>query len=434
MKNLMKKDLSAVGLLETIRQTFDKITDKAKNPSISLSDCLMSGLAIFSLKYPSLLQFDHDRNKEITINNLKTLYGIEKAPCDTYLRERLDEIDPDLLKKSYNKVLAKIQRGKILENYTYYDGHYLVALDGTGFFSSSEIHCDNCCEKHHRNGRTTYYHKMLGAVLVHPNQKVVFPFCPEPILKQDGTTKNDCEMNASKRLLPRLRREHPHLKMIIIEDALSSTEPHLNLLKELNMSYIIGVKPTSHKYLFECSKTTKGLSFEETDSQGTRHRYYCVNKISLNESKQDCEVNFLNYQEIKKTGEEHHFSWITNIPITKNNAYKIMRGGRARWKIENETFNTLKNQGYNFEHNFGHGNNHLSTVFGYLMMLAFLIDQAQQQSCIYFKRALEKCKSKRYLWISMQSFFKSYFIESWKTLYDSITYGHKGAKLTVNTS
>ncbi len=122
---------------------------------------------------------------------------------------------------------AQLQRGKGLEGFAYLDGHYLLSLDGTGYFSSSTIHCPQCGEKHHRNGTITYYHQMLGAVLVHPDRSEVFPLAPEPILKRDGARKNDCERDAAKRLLTDLRREHPHLKLIVIEDGLASNAPHI---------------------------------------------------------------------------------------------------------------------------------------------------------------------------------------------------------------
>jgi hypothetical protein len=70
--------------------------------------------------------------------------------------------------------------------------------------------------------------------------------------------------------------------------------------------------------------------------------------------------------------------------------YELERAGWTRWKIENETFNTLKNQGYNLEHNYGHGNKNLCSVFGILMMLAFLVDQIQQACCKLFQAALIK--------------------------------------------
>ena len=211
----LRQALSAPGLLRTARQCFLQIPDKP-SCAIPLVDHLMSGLALFGLKYPSLLQFDEDRRAGTTPANLKALYGIEQAPGDTRFRERLDEVDPWALRPLYKHLFSQLQRGKGLEGFSYLDGHYLLFLDGTGYFSSSKVHCAQCGEKHHRNGTVTFYHQMLGAVLVHPDCKEVIPLAPEPILKQDGAKKNDCERNAAKRLLMDLRREHPHLKLIVI--------------------------------------------------------------------------------------------------------------------------------------------------------------------------------------------------------------------------
>ena len=138
----------------------------------------MSGLAVFGLKYPSLLQFERGHTDETTRHNLKSLYGIEQAPSDTWLRERLDELNPRYLRRTYTGLFKQLQRGKGLEGFTYLDDHYLLSIDGTGYFSSSTIHCGQCCKKTHRNGEVTWYHQLLGAVLVHPSHKEVFSFGP----------------------------------------------------------------------------------------------------------------------------------------------------------------------------------------------------------------------------------------------------------------
>jgi hypothetical protein len=431
----MKKHTSIPGLLKRVRSGFAKIIDTSTTRSkITLTDCLMSGLAVFGLKMPSLLEFDEHRDDEVIRHNLKMLYQIEKAPCDTYLRERLDNIDPSLLRKPFNRVFSALQRQKVLERFTYYENHYLVSLDGTGCFSSHKVHCESCCVKNHKNGSKTYYHQMLGAVLVHPDEKTVIPLAPEPILKQDGHKKNDCERNAAKRLLEAIRCEHPHLKMIIVEDALYANAPHINLIKQLNMRYIIGVKPDDHAYLFEFIKSVKMQEKEERDSDGTLHRYRWFNSAPLNDSNADCEINFLDYEEISPKGEVQHFTWVTDIPLTESTVRLVMKGGRARWKIENETFNTLKNQGYHFEHNFGHGYQYLSTVMAMLMFLAFLIDQAQETCCELFQRALKKAKRRSRLWRKMQGLFTEYFILSWEALFEAIIHKHNRGTLGADTS
>ena len=245
-----RKHLSIEGLLREARRVFAQVPDEPGH-AIPLVDDLMSGLAVFGLKYPSLLQFDKDRSAETKRANLKALYGIARAPCDTRLRERLDEVDPRQLRPLYQTLFSPFSAARGWRGSSYLDGHYLLSLDGTGYFSSPTIHCPQCCEKHHRNGTITYYHQMLGAVLVHPDHQEVFPLAPEPILKQDGAAKNDCERNAGKRLLADVRREHPHLKLIVIEDGLASNAPHIRWLQELDLRFILGAKPDDHQFLFE---------------------------------------------------------------------------------------------------------------------------------------------------------------------------------------
>lgn len=431
----MKKHLSVPSLLKRVRSQFEKVREERKScVKIPLVDCLMSGLAVFSLKMPSLLQFDEQLSVERVQHNLKTLYQIEKAPCDTYLRERLDEVHFTFLRKSFNRVFSALQRQKVIERYKYYEDRYLISLDGTGCFSSHQVHCESCCVKNHKDGSKTYYHQMLGCVMVHPDEKTVIPLAPEPILKQDGTRKNDCERNAAKRLLESLRREHPHLKVIIVEDALSANAPHITLIKKLDMRFIISVKPDDHAYLFEFVNAVKMQEKEERDSDGTIHCYRWYNKAPLNDTHADCEINFLDYEEISPAGKRQHFTWITDIPLLSSTVRLIMRGGRARWKIENETFNTLKTQGYHFEHNFGHGYKYLSTVMAMLMFLAFLIDQAQETCCEFFLRALKKLKKRKRLWEDMRGLFTHFYILSWPDFYEAMANESYGGILGANTS
>lgn len=385
-----RKYLSADGLLDVVRHSLRKEKlDELQNARYSWQDCIMSGLAIFGFKCPSLLQFEEQKSTEPFIRrNLRTLYGVHKAPSDTCLRQRLDQLSPHHLRRSFKSIFAYLQRGKVLETYRYLEGHYIVSIDGTGQFSSNKVHCHNCCEKTHRHSDDiTYYHQMLGASLVHPDQKVVIPLAPEPIVKGDGSSKNDCERNASKRLLRDLRREHPHLKLLIVEDALASNYPHLSLLDSLSMAYIIGVKPGDHAYLFEWIKDLPGEQHTLTEEHDTRHTFHFYHDAPLNDTHYDYRVNVLTYTETDKKGRQKHFSWVTKLPLSMENVYEVMRAGRSRWRIENETFNTLKNQGYHFEHNYGHGNENLCSVMTMLMMLAFLIDQVQQLCCKPYQQA-----------------------------------------------
>lgn len=422
------------GLLANIRDVFSKIPRAVKRQTISLTDCLMSALAMFGMKSPSLLAFDGPRLGCTIRHNLQTLYEVTNPPSDTHMREVLDEVDPKLLRETFLSVFHEAQRGKLLERYTFLD-EYLCLVDGTEIFNSEKVHCKNCCKKEHQDGRVTYHHQMLGAVLAHPDKRQVIPLCPEPILKQDGTTKNDCERNAFHRFLIDLKREHPRLALTICSDALSATAPHINELKSLGYNFIIVAKPDGNRTLYEW---VKGITREVKITVGkNKYIFRYLNNVPLNNTKDAPNVNFFEceWAEIKgRQVQKGRCGWVTGHKITDKDLYELMRGGRARWKIENETFNTLKNQGYQFEHNFGHGNKNLHTVFAFLMMLAFLMDQVQEATCGLFQKAMEHKRTRRAFWEAMRAFFYTYFIDSWQDLFTALGPGFKGAKLVINTS
>ena len=421
-----RKHLSADALFRLVHTGFDHIPDyRPADVDIALPDVLMSAFAMFSLKAPSLLAFDKERAE----GNLHTIYGIQRVPCDTYMREILDLVSPKWLRPVFTSVFRQLQRGKALEALTFLDGHYLLALDGTEYFSSKTIHCASCLHRVHRNGSITYTHQMLGAAIIHPDQRAVIPLMPEPIVNRDGTSKNDCERNAAKRFVAKLRQDHPHLKFIVTEDSLSSNAPHIATLQAYDLHYILGVKDGDHAYLFQqvqaAEHAGRVTSYERHDrAAGLVHRFRFLNNVSLNASNVEVRVNFIEYWEMGQD-KVQHFSWITDLRVTTRNVFHLMRGGRARWKIENETFNTLKNQGYHFEHNYGHGEQQLSVVFAMLMMLAFLVDQAQQLGCAWFRAVWLKLGSKRLLWERMRALFYTYALMSMRQLFEALLYGFK---------
>jgi hypothetical protein len=439
----IRNDLNADVLFKMIRGEFKKIPEfRNGEVDITIADALMSGFAMFSLKDSSLLQFDNRRKEPAEVENLKKVFGISVVPCDTRMREINDEIDPmKYISPTFKKIFGKIQRGKILEPFMFYEGCYLLNVDGTGVFSSKKNHSPFCMEKKSKKtGVITYYLQMLGASIVHPDFREVIPLCPEMIMKKDGETKNDCERNAAKRFFEQLRKDHPHLKLIINEDALNPNAPHIRDMEQYDLHYILGVKPGDHEFLFDEVMTAvdekRTIEFIRIDKEHAdiRHQFRILNQVSLNKSNKESRVNFLEYWEKSEKSEKpnqitYHNSWITDFTLTEDNAHTIMRGGRARWKIENETFNTLKNQGYNLEHNYGLGKKNLAVVFIMLMMSAFLVDQTQQLCCSLFKSVWKKLGSKKLLWETIRSYFKTYLISSMELLYRALLYGYRAQNL-----
>ena len=423
-------------LLACVRKALAAIPDHRQDAkcTITLVDALMSGLALFALKFPSLLKFDEQRHEDHIRHNLETLYGVTRAPCDTQLRDILDPVEPTTLHAAFRALFDVVQASPALDRYRFLDQCWLVSIDGTGQYSSSAICCPDCASKQSRSGETLYYHQMVAAAVVHPDRQTVIPLIPEPILRHDGKTKNDCELTAVTRLITRLRQDYPKWPILVVEDALFAKGPHLKLLKEKNIEFIIGVKEGDHTSLFEAVKaheeneTMEGV-VQYDKKRDITHIFRFVNGLELNKSHPDVKVNFLEYVELEGNRLCARFTWVTSLEITEDNCYEIMRGGRARWKVENETFNTLKNQGYRFEHNYGHGREHLATNLALLMMLAFFIDQIQELAGDLFQRARQRFRSRTSLWERMRALFVGYFIDDWEIFWSAIIRGHQVARL-----
>ena len=236
--------------------------------------------------------------------------------------EQLDEIDPRALRPMFTAIFREVQRGKLLEEYRFLNG-YLLSLDGTQIFESEDVHCEHCCRKEHKDGRITYHHNILAGAIVSPGKPQVIPLCPEPITKQDGSSKNDCERNASYRFLADLKKEHPHLALTIVCDALSANAPYVNKLRDLGYDFILNTKPDGNRSLFNW---VRGISLDELKMAAGKNRYHFrfINDVPLNDTKQAPTVNFLECDVIEIVGKKEvrkHFSWVTSHKISKENVY-----------------------------------------------------------------------------------------------------------------
>jgi hypothetical protein len=268
----------------------------------------------------------------------------------------------------------------------------------------------------------------------------VIPLMPEPMVKHDGTENNDGARNAAQRFVARVRQDHPHLKCIITEDSLSSNAPHIETMHAHGLHYLLGGKEGEHAYLCQqgqaAEHTGRVTYYERHDrAAGVVHRCRFVNDLALNASHTDVQVTVIESWAMG-AARAQHFSWMTDWRVTKGNVYRLMRGGRARWTIDNETFNTLNNQGSNFAHTYGHGAQHLSVVFALLMMLAFLVDQTQQRCCALFQAVWAKLGSQRMLWERMRALCYDYACASMRQRFEALLYGFKKSSplLTMDSS
>ncbi len=411
--------LRFLSLREVLTSHIDDIADRrqAAKVNFALRDCYLSGFAMFYLQDPSLLEFQRRFQETIQSNNLSTVFGVEQIPADTQLRELIDTHPYEPLLAVYGQWFHRLRQARLLERYQVMDGHYLITIDGSGYFGSEHICCSKCLSKQRRDGSRHYSHQILQATLVHPEMKQVIPLAPEFIRNTDGTTVQDCETKAGKRLLRKIRDRHRQLPAIIVADSLYSNQPFIEALIARRFSFILSAKPSDHKSLYqdiEGMRAGKLLDqVQYTDPRGRTHHYEWVNELPLNGRADSLQVNFLEYRLMRDGKVTYRGAWVTDLPIDEQNVQQIVRAGRSRWKIENEGFNTLKNHGYHLEHNFGHGKHNLAEAFFVLNLLAFFAHQIFELVDRLYQQARAGFSARTEFWNAIRGAFALLLFESW---------------------
>ena len=419
-----KKHLCFSSLREGLSEAFEQIVDErqAKKVSITLHDALMSGFACMYFQDPSLLQFQKRMQEDQHRNNLNTLFAVQEIPKETQMREIIDGISSNYFRRIFQDFYLRLQRGKHLEQYQVFKNLYYFPMDGSEFFSSKEVHCEQCLSKEHKEGEKTYSHQVLQGGIMHPRCSEVIPFMPEQISNSDGTTKQDCEMNAAKRMITKVREAFPQLGLIMGGDALFSKQPIIKDVLALRMHYLFAAKPTDHKYMMEWLEAYPELNQTHfTDDKAREHHYEWMTEVPLTGEKDSLIVNFLRctIRGKNKSGEEdvlYRNSWVTDFSVSKENIKTLVETGRCRWKNENECFNVMKNHGYYMEHNYGHGKKNLAFNFYLLTLLAFFFHQIFELTDKQYQACREKFGSKKHLWEKLRAWIDIIIFETWEQL------------------
>ena len=417
-----KKNLSFGALRKMLSGRFLEIPEFRQEAKVEheVHDVLMSGFAMMFYQDSSLLQFQQKLQEAIRKNNLETLFQVASIPKDSQMREVIDEVESRELEPLFEDFLRPLQRGKHLEGYRVLRDYYLISLDGSEYFSSDKIHCSGCLKKETKKGKVWYEHQIVQAALMHPDKRQVLPLAPEEVKNTEGRDKQDCEIEAGKRLARKIRRSHFKLRIILVGDSLYSKQPFMEELAEERMRYVLVVKEDDHKLLMEWVGEQRQLKevsrLEVKDKKGRLHIYEWINEVPLNGNKKTLWVNYFEYWLVHEGKVTYHNSWVTDFTVDKGNVRELVRIGRCRWKIENETFNTLKNQGYHIEHNFGHGKKHLSMNFFLLNLLAFFMHQIFELTDLLYQECRRAFGSRRNLWDHLRSSIHLLIFPDWESL------------------
>lgn len=351
------------------------------NTRYTIQDAVLGAFGIFFTQSPSFLEYQRRLQHTTGHHNAQTLFGVEKFPCDNQIRTLIDPIHPSYFDPIFVEVFERLAQHHLFDSFRVLGEQLLVAMDGTHYFSSKALSCQNCLRRQLSNGQTLYYHPAITPVVVCPGRSQVIALPPEYIMPQDGHDKQDCEQMAGKRWLCKHANAIAPHHVTLLGDDLYSKQPFCALALEKDCNFILVCKPDSHPTLYERLafwQANDGIAACESRHWNGRFtevsQYRLLNDVLLLDGKDALSVNWCEITVINaKTGEQlYHNSFITNHRVTAENVAAVAQAGRGRWKIENENNNVLKTKGYHVEHNFGHGQQYLAAVMLSLNLLAFL--------------------------------------------------------------
>lgn len=370
-------------LVGELRSCLAALPDKriGTNTQYSMETIGLSAFSVFFTQSPSFLAHQRTMEQNKGSSNAQTLFQVDKIPTDNHIRDMLDPVEPETIYPVYDRVYEAFEEQGILDTFRSVHNTRLIALDGTWYFSSQSgnVQCPNCSRIEHKNGEITNYHSTITPVIVGPGKPYAIPLRPEFITPQDGNTKQDCEINAGKRWLDKNGEFYNTGNDTILGDDLYAHQPFCRRTLQNNYHFIFTCKPKSHKYLYQWLELleegkdihTVKMRIKNKKNKWEQHTYRCINNVPLAEGEGAMKVNWCEATITYKGKQTYHNAFITDWKITEKNVAGIVAAGRARWKIENENNNTLKNRGYHLEHNFGHGKKHLSSLLAALNILAF---------------------------------------------------------------
>lgn len=368
-------------MVSSLKLAMSKFPDSrtGKNTQYDVMDAASGAFSVFFTQCPSFLSYQNLLQKKYGLSNAQTLFGMREIPSDNQIRNLLDGVMPDNLSSVFVDCFNAVKRSGHLNTFRVELGKthadLLIALDGTQYFSSTDLSCDNCSTKV-KDEETTYSHSVVTPTIVAPGVSKVISLQPEFITPQDGDKKQDCEIKASKRWLASKVLFYGEKDITFLGDDLYAHEPFCKELLEQQYNFIFVCKPDSHKTVYEW---VKGITTKKVEDRfdGKTHQIYTYNYVEgvpLREGEDALLVNFIEVIVKDRTSGKqlYHNAFITNHSLTDTLIPLIINCGRARWKIENENNNTLKKQGYNLEHNFGHGRKYLASLLATLNIIAFL--------------------------------------------------------------
>jgi hypothetical protein len=391
-----------------------------------MADIGIAAFSLFFMQHPSFLAFQRTLHENVGRDNTQTLFGMEKIPTDNHIRNMLDGVDPKHFDQDFFFILDEASNtAPVVKNVL--DGHTLIALDGSEYFCSRKLSCPSCSKRERSDGGTENFHSFLGAAVVKPGERNVFCLPPEFIQPQDGAKKQDCELRAAQRWFERVGQNCKKYNPVYLGDDLYAKHDLCSMILRSENSFIFTCKDTSHKTLAEFRQglpLSTHSAFGGKGDEKREYRYSWLCDLPIRDGAEALLVNWFDVTIVNPKGKTtYHSSFITNLTPSRDNIVELVACARSRWKIENETFNVLKNNGYHLEHNFGHGRQTLSAMLVTLNLLAFSMHTACDAVEAQWQQAREVCGTRNRLFIHLWNITIYHAFQTWKSLLMTIITG-----------
>lgn len=222
-----------------------------ENCQYTMSDIVLGVFAVFFLQCPSFLARQQAMQQQRGRSNATALFKMARTPCDNHIRDMLDPVTPEHFYPEFRELLGTVREQGYLDAYRILDGHHLlISLDGTQYFSSYTVECDQCTHRKRRTGKVQHYHSAILPVIVAPGNPQVLAQPPEFITPQDGIDKQDCERAASKRWVTQHAADYAADNAILMGDDLYANPPLCEHILEHHLHFLFGCKPDPHQTLY----------------------------------------------------------------------------------------------------------------------------------------------------------------------------------------
>ena len=344
-KNLIKELYAIiVKYLPNLLTMFENLTDIRNQSYTTYNMKTICVTRLFGLLcgLTTMTSITEKFDTDIAISNLEKICGQElnELPYWETIQDVFINIKTDELRNIQKYIVKSLLRSKMFDKYKF-NGCFQLLFDGTGLSNHDYNLNNNCLIRKHKDGKISYYKYVLECKLVVGN--IVISLDSEFIENDNMLTekqKQDCETNAFKRMIKRIKKNFPKYNFIITGDALYATSPIINLCNEYNWYYIFNLKPDRLKEINEI--------FEDNinyNNETTLKNYF----LSTNIEYKNNTLSVFKFVETKKN-KVTNFRYISNLNVKNSNIVDVVALGRKRWKIENEGFYTQKHRTFNISH------------------------------------------------------------------------------------